>query len=633
MNVVAHNLTAMNSQRVYGINNLMQAKSMEKLSSGYRINRAADDASGLSISEKMRRQIRGLTQARDNVQDGISMVQIADGALEEVHAMLQRGNELMIKAANGTLSDSDREDINKEIKQLKSAIDGIAYTTRFNELNLFPESGASPLMANAVITKSYTLDLNNKGVSRISHNNDTPGVGSPGSAAVGSLLADKIATEFVPNAVNQIFSSFSSLKNAVTSGYTGDDADKLKMAMSISYIDGPNGKLAYVEGSFYTGNQVLAGLSMKVDSADFSEDDVKNNTDRMGLLESTIAHEMMHAVMDLATPARMYRQGGAEDYPHWFVEGTAQLTGGGLTTGWNDYLVNAVKNGASDGQLSSLLKQYTVEGREYGHGYLAAAYLGQLASGSSAVTGSNIASGMNTIFGKLINEPDKSLAAVANEVLASAGSSKTFQDVIDNINNGTADGVDFVRKLLTASQDGAGSVIAPSLASKATDILKNSKATAPVYVDYVPEKLGGISTTIQAGADSDLSNRISLKFFRMSSKDLGISSVGSGTGSSGQTDGNLTMEGAEDGIRLFTRAINLVSGVRSYYGAVQNRMEHTIANLENVIENTTGSESRIRDTDMAKEMVRMSVGRILLFAGQAMLAQSNHANDSVLNYL
>ncbi len=134
--VVQHNLRAMNSNRMLGVTTSTQAKSTEKLSSGYKINRAADDAAGLSISEKMRRQVRGLTQAVANAQDGISMVQTAEGALTEVHDMLQRMNELAVKAANGSNQSVDRDYIDSEIQQLKSEIDRVAATTTFNEKNL-----------------------------------------------------------------------------------------------------------------------------------------------------------------------------------------------------------------------------------------------------------------------------------------------------------------------------------------------------------------------------------------------------------------------------------------------------------------------------------------------------------------
>ena len=134
--VVQHNLTAMNSSRMLNITTDSQAKSTEKLSSGYKINRAADDAAGLAISEKMRRQIRGLTQASSNAQDGISCVQTAEGALAEVHDMLQRMTELAVKAANGTQTTSDRGYINQEVQALVSEIDRVASTTTFNEQKL-----------------------------------------------------------------------------------------------------------------------------------------------------------------------------------------------------------------------------------------------------------------------------------------------------------------------------------------------------------------------------------------------------------------------------------------------------------------------------------------------------------------
>lgn len=139
--VVQHNLRAMNSNRMLGLTSSAQSKSTEKLSSGYKINRAADDAAGLAISEKMRKQIRGLTQASLNAQDGISAVQTAEGALTEVHDMLQRMNELAIKAGNGTMSEDDRQSVQEEIDQLVTEIDRVSETTKFNETYLLKGSG------------------------------------------------------------------------------------------------------------------------------------------------------------------------------------------------------------------------------------------------------------------------------------------------------------------------------------------------------------------------------------------------------------------------------------------------------------------------------------------------------------
>ena len=150
--VVQHNLTAMNANRMLGVTTSAQAKSTEKLSSGYKINRAADDAAGLSISEKMRKQIRGLSQASSNAQDGISCVQTAEGALTEVHSMLQRMNELAVQAGNGTMSEDDRQNIQDEIDQLTSEIDRVSETTKFNETYLL--KGDATKTTNATFMKS-----------------------------------------------------------------------------------------------------------------------------------------------------------------------------------------------------------------------------------------------------------------------------------------------------------------------------------------------------------------------------------------------------------------------------------------------------------------------------------------------
>ena len=158
--VVQHNLTAMNSNRMLGITTSQQAKSTEKLSSGYKINRAADDAAGLAISEKMRRQIRGLTQASANAQDGISCVQTAEGALAEVHDMLQRMNELAVKAANGTQTSTDRSYINQEVQALVSEIDRVASTTTFNEQALLDGSFSNKgLQVGAEANQLITINI------------------------------------------------------------------------------------------------------------------------------------------------------------------------------------------------------------------------------------------------------------------------------------------------------------------------------------------------------------------------------------------------------------------------------------------------------------------------------------------
>ena len=171
--IVKHNITAMNSNRMLGLTTSSQAKSTEKLSSGYKINRAADDAAGLSISEKMRRQVRGLTQASANAQDGISVVQTAEGALNEVEDMLQRMNELAVKGENGTLTTSDRASIQQEIGQLMSEVDRVQSTTTFNEMNLLDGSFIKGIQVGAEAGQHIDISVANMSMAGLAKNINT----------------------------------------------------------------------------------------------------------------------------------------------------------------------------------------------------------------------------------------------------------------------------------------------------------------------------------------------------------------------------------------------------------------------------------------------------------------------------
>jgi flagellin len=188
--VVQHNLRAMNSNRMLGLTSATQAKSTEKLSSGYKINSAADDAAGLAISEKMRRQIRGLTQASANAQDGISCVQTAEGALNEVHDMLQRMNELAVKAANGTNQSEDRAYINAEVQALVSEIDRVADTTTFNKQKLLDGSFSDvDLQVGAESGQVINLSINGMNASSLEIDNVSVSDADAASAAIGSIDA------------------------------------------------------------------------------------------------------------------------------------------------------------------------------------------------------------------------------------------------------------------------------------------------------------------------------------------------------------------------------------------------------------------------------------------------------------
>ena len=418
--VVQHNLTAMNSNRMLGITTKTQAKATEKLSSGYKINRAADDAAGLAISEKMRKQIRGLTQASANAQDGISSVQTAEGALTEVHDMLQRMNELAVKAANGTMSESDRNAIQNEVDQLVTEIDRVATTTKFNE--------------------TYLLKGSNGGVA-------------------GSL---KYTT------ADKVMSKFTTVTWDIATG-------------TASVADTQTAKTAQdVQGSAntqYTGKDFTVG----------------NTT--YYLVEST-------SLKTGATGDKLSVKEAAEKLTK--ADGTAK----GFTS--MDALMSAIKRDNSE-DIKTVSSYY-----------------------------------------------DETSKKVTLKM-------ETFADLNDAI--------DF---------------------------------------------------SLHVGADSSDDNKINLNISSMGARGLGVN--------------GLTITGADDdnataAIDVVADALERVSAQRATLGAVQNRLEHTIANLDNVVENTTSAESAIRDTDMATQMVTYSNNQILAQAGQAMLAQSNQANQGVLSLL
>ena len=406
--VIQHNLTAMNANRMLNVTTSAQSKSAEKLSSGYKINRAADDAAGLSISEKMRKQIRGLTQASSNAQDGVSAVQTAEGALTEVHSMLQRMNELAVQSANGTNSQTDRKAIQDEIDQLTSEIDRVSETTKFNETYLL--KGDSTKAAKA---------------------------------------------------------------NFMKSDYAIKDGVKL-----------------YLEG--------------------------EKDTDK-------------------------------------------NLTG--------DALKEAIASGA---------KIYTEEA--------GAGKQDKNTTNKLAIKGSDYA-----YVTKLYDK--KGNAVTAEQIKAKQA----------------ADGTDATNDGYFTSEGGKGVAVAADAAAAFTE-------------GY--DVNGAISFSLHVGADSAADNKIEVKIESMSAAGIGVKGLNVST-----------EDDATAAIDRISEAIQKVSSQRSTLGAAQNRLEHTIANLDNVVENTTSAESRIRDTDMAQEMVNYSKNNILAQAGQSMLAQANQSNQGVLSLL
>jgi flagellin len=455
--VVQHNMQAMNANRMLNVTTQSQAKSTEKLSSGYRINRAADDAAGLAISEKMRKQINGLDQASTNAEDGVSAVQTAEGALTEVHSMLQRMNELATQAANGTNADSDRDAIQAEIEQLTTEIDRVAETTKFNETYLLKGSNG---------TKQKIL--------------------------------------------------------------TGHDAGLDYK----TFVDGETSATMTIDLS--VGKTVkVAGQTYNITEGDESKDGLTS-------LQATIS-------------------GG--------TKGTVVING---TT----YTKNGDKYDAGTGRT-----------------YLPEELAEMVSDGTTLNFGDN------------------------KDIIA--------RDYTDTEHNLKAD--DVAAKIQTALKQ-ANNVGVTN--GKYSDVSAGTADSNNVYTFTITKGEATIekalSFNLHVGADADMSNKITVDIDTMTAAGLGIK------GLNVSDDSGVAATYAIDAI---SDAIAQVSAQRSALGAVQNRLEHTINNLDNVVENTTSAESRIRDTDMAEEMVEYSKNNILAQAGQSMLAQANQATQGVLSLL
>ena len=498
--VVQHNMQAANANRMLNVTTSAQSKSTEKLSSGYRINRAADDAAGLTISEKMRKQIRGLDQASTNAQDGVSSVQTAEGALTEVHSMLQRMNELATQAANGTNSkDSDRQAIQDEIDQLTTEIDRVSETTKFNETYLLKgEAG----------TKTINMKAHDAG-----------------------------------------------LKGKLT--------------------DNGDGTATFVMDTLNAGDKVsIGGKSYTIGSDDAEVD--KWFTDN---------------ATDVANSANKKVTVNGTEYTYYAAK-AANTTAGSLTDGWNAGWYASAPTDKGDGTGTALSGKFADVD----------AIKAEVKKGATVQNGTKSVTGMNDTTPKDgVSDTD---ATVISKNKAYELASK---------------------ELLKANQIGDTENSAKvGVGNPATTInLTNGTGTFQIRTGSA-KVANSLSFSLHVGADADMTNKIQVNIDAMDSASLGIK------GLNVKDDSGNAATYAVDAI---SDAISKVSSQRSSLGAVQNRLEHTINNLDNVVENTTTAESRIRDTDMAEEMVNYSKNNILAQAGQSMLAQANQSNQGVLSLL
>jgi len=547
---INHNISALNTYRQLTMNTTAGSKSLEKLSSGYRINRAGDDAAGLAISEKMRGQIRGLTQASRNAQDGISLIQTAEGALNETQSILQRMRELAVQAGNDTNTAADRAEIQKEINQLTSEINRIGNTTEFNTQKL----------------------LNG---------------GAFGSAEVsGATLSGGVTGEPAVHAV-----------------FTISGAGAVEVGDTISFsIDGEDPIVFTAVATDPTGNQFLASdlstLKVAIQAAIGTDNwtvavsgtDITITATESGAYAGAAGTGIISSFSATAAGVSFTSTPGKDAVNEAYATGTISFS--------NNLLASGTQIVISDETF----------------------VLYDSSKGDAVLTGNNI-TGID-LAGMESNEEIIDAIVAANDSINGVNVSKTG----------------FNELTITASAAG------------------ETGNTIPLSVIGPEGQTGTFAADFQIGANKGQS--MSIEIGDMRSVALGVSSL-AGTSNTviidgaeyevawaekAVTDGTsnviteaalsvATASDASKAIEVLDAAITKVSGERSKLGAYQNRLEHTINNLDTSAENLTASESRIRDVDMAKEMMEFTKNNILQQAAQAMLAQANMQPQGILQLL
>lgn len=679
--VLQHNLVSMYSNRQLGITKGNRARYTEKLSSGYRINRSADDAAGLAISEKMRSQIRGLMRASDNCQDGISLIQTADGALENDHAMVQRIRELCVQASNdAVLTRDDQQKIQDEIDEIIKEIDRVADETEFNKKKLLdgsfgdgfevaPHPFIRTLDKGTLIAPDAVDEISGLKVIYVDYDFETEQKQTGMKTKPGyDSLKNALKTEIVPRALDAIISAFPSafddLKNSTVGIglrlYTDPSSTTMASAGTSVWFDG--------SGNVFKDNQTYT-LSVNMGYLEFdSNGNLKGADTKRGreALETTIVHEMMHSIMqESMTNGMIGARGGIYDssnaFPQWFVEGVAQAACGAASP-YNDWLAGLTITGStSDEKIKNLLAEssrallYDTSASRYSTGYLASMYLAHKINGGG-VTDTDLKSGMNSLLGSLRN--GESL----NDIAASIG----YSDLSDFEHRFAtdSDSISFVRDLISAvrSSNGGGGLVK---GFAATDLLDNSAHDTVLFeldttVDTVanyypsgtirytdggrggggnpsgtgrdggpmdvpePKEYTGDGQWLQVGANAG--QGIYLKIRDMHARSMGMT----GGIDSIQVFGHMAANG---GIIRCDEALNYISEERSKLGAYQNRLEYTIKVDDISAENLQDAESRIRDTDMAEEMTCLAKENILEQAGINMLSQANQQGQRVLSLL
>ena len=631
--VVQHNMQAANANRMLNVTTSAQSKSTEKLSSGYKINRAADDAAGLTISEKMRKQIRGLDRASTNAEDGVSAVQTAEGALTEVHSMLQRMNELATQSANGTNSTTDRQAIQDEIDQLTTEIDRVSETTKFNEtyllkgdtdgatsaknVNAHDAGLAGKLVANGDGTSTFKLDKaladgDNVTIAGKKYTIGSTTASTDGFEKLDTLGAKKVSVgDSVTDANGNKKTLVDKFSNTGTAANIYEAGDKIK-------IDGKEYTIA-------TTTELSKTTGAELSSADAQQ-----------MVSEALANGKEASFTSKATAKGIYAANATMDVKIVSALDTNEVSSLGIAT---TAKVSDLKGTAlAAGDVVSLS----------GKAITATAEAPANMSTVKDIVKSLQKNDAIQIGGKTITISDKTAIGdnkyTVNDALSLLNDKDTVNfDAVTSAEgkaaltvSGLKASTDYTAVDTKVAASGDNVISAKDAYSMmAEELQKASSIGADVAAEVKSDNSGNftikqgtvdvkeaLSFNLHVGADADSTNKITVDIDSMSSAGLGIKGIKADT----EQDATYAIDAIAD-------AISQVSSQRSALGAIQNRLEHTINNLDNVVENTTTAESRIRDTDMAEEMVNYSKNNILAQAGQSMLAQANQSNQGVLSLL
>ena len=710
---INHNIAAMNTYGKLTANNSATAKSLEKLSSGLKINRAGDNAAGLAISEKMRAQIRGLDQASTNASDAISLIQTAEGSLSETHSILQRMKELATQAANDTNTTSDRSEIQKEINQLSSEINRIGNTTEFNTrllLNGGTEVDNKATASAAKLTGGMTAGSTNAAAT----------VGSQGVTAVSETWVATIANASLADTNVKTF-SFNGATVTLTANDAGAAATTAATASNASTISIDKdaaaadisaalaeafGKMRDFADADPTNNE-LRGFTFDGTTANFTiTDAAANGNNNNGFTLTTGGANVGAITIDGAVAAVAASGTGVDGVA---ANGNVQFTGGvpaegssitlaGQKIAFYDSSSGNFADAATAKTALSADKVVDIKGLTNGAGTAAAVVNAVNASPISgytvAVDGTNsdqvnvTATSTGLKAAVIAAETDAVNAAAAGSVTFSGVPSEDSTIAVGDYSFGfyssdpakakyadaaaakTALGTDFVidtyGKTTVDSIKDAVMAYAPQMISevvlsdggvgKITVTAASVGAAGNKIALDVPEKTtSGFDAKFQIGANSNQSMQIDMSDMRSQALDItnntGSVSVTASNGkvayytaTSNVTNGTdntntefaldvSTHEKATAAISVLSDAIQTVSAERSKMGAYQNRLEHTINNLGTSSENLSAAESRIRDVDMAKEMMEFQKNNILSQAATSMLAQANQQPQGVLQLL